>query len=143
MPYEYLPDIAGSDVAFCARGATLEEMILAAGDAVMGVMVDDINAISPRVSRPIQVEDSAEDLLLVQVLQELLFFKDAQSLLLRLVECRIDRIGDTIRFVGRAAGEPIDPHRHHLSTDVKAVTMHRLAVKRTDAGWEGTVVVDV
>jgi SHS2 domain-containing protein len=143
MPYEYLPDIAGSDVAFRARGATLEEMILAAGDAVMAVMVGDPNTISPRESRPIELEDTAEDLLLVQILQELLFYKDAHSLLLRIAECRIDRIGATIRFIGRAEGEPIDRSRHQLSTDVKAVTMHRLKVERFGLGWEGTVVVDV
>jgi SHS2 domain-containing protein len=40
-------------------------------------------------------------------------------------------------------GEPIDAARHQLSGDVKAVTVHRLKVEQTSAGWEATVVLDV
>ncbi|MBD3314464.1 MAG: archease [Chitinivibrionales bacterium] len=143
MPFEYLSDIAGGDVAFRAWGSTFEEMIIAAGDATMGVMVGDPDTVVQREEREIEVEDGGEDLLLVQVLQELLFYKDAQSLLLRLSEGKVSRSQGVSRFTGKATGERIDSERHHLSTDVKAVTMHHLAVKRTERGWEGTVVLDV
>jgi SHS2 domain-containing protein len=43
----------------------------------------------------------------------------------------------------RAAGEPINPAKHALGADVKGVTLHRLQVVPTPAGWEATVVLDV
>ncbi|MBI4793908.1 MAG: archease, partial [Deltaproteobacteria bacterium] len=37
MPFEYLDDVATSDVAFQAWGETVEELFVAAADAVMNV----------------------------------------------------------------------------------------------------------
>jgi SHS2 domain-containing protein len=42
-----------------------------------------------------------------------------------------------------AVGEAIDPTRHQLAGDVKAVTMHRLRVVHTEDGWQATVVLDI
>jgi SHS2 domain-containing protein len=40
-------------------------------------------------------------------------------------------------------GEPLDPGRHHLHGEVKAVTWHGLTVEPTDAGWRAWVLLDV
>jgi SHS2 domain-containing protein len=40
-------------------------------------------------------------------------------------------------------GEPIDPHRHELLADVKAVTLHGLCVERVDSAWRAEVTLDV
>jgi SHS2 domain-containing protein len=40
-------------------------------------------------------------------------------------------------------GEPIDPDRHDLRTEVKAVTWHDLRVTETEKGWEGYVLLDI
>ena len=41
------------------------------------------------------------------------------------------------------AGERIDPERHELLADVKAVTFHDLRVERTATGWDAHVTLDV
>jgi SHS2 domain-containing protein len=33
--------------------------------------------------------------------------------------------------------------RHRLRMDVKAVTLHRFALKETDQGWEAFVILDI
>ena len=73
-----------------------------------------------------------------------MYFKDAEGLLLRVPEVRISG-GDGGAFVleAEARGEPLDPARHRLQVDVKAVTLHRLRVERTERGWEAFVVLDV
>ena len=143
MPFEFLDDIATADVAFRAWGTTREEMFIAAAEATVRVMVENPDTIAPRQSRKLRVEDTELDMLLFQVLQELIFFKDAQSLLLRLTRGNIEHEDETYRFVGEARGEAIDPDKHHMSVDVKAVTLHRFSVCRTDRGWETTAVLDI
>ncbi len=44
---------------------------------------------------------------------------------------------------GWAEGEPVDPARHAIHTEIKAVTYHRLAVRRTAARWETRVIFDL
>ena len=42
MPYEYLEDVATADIAFRAWEPTLEGVFVAAADATMNVMVEDL-----------------------------------------------------------------------------------------------------
>jgi len=143
MPYRYLPDIAIADVAFQATADSLEGLFLAAADATMNAMVADLEAIGATETRILQVQDPEPDMLLFQLLQELLFYKDAERLLLRVREVRIEARPDGYSLKAEASGETIDPSRHDLLTDVKAVTLYRLRVARAEPGWEATVVLDV
>jgi SHS2 domain-containing protein len=77
------------------------------------------------------------------VLQEIVFLKDAEKLLLRARSVRVQEKGDFWRATVEFQGEPIDPERHDLIVDVKAVTLHRLNVENSDRRWTATVVVDV
>ena len=43
----------------------------------------------------------------------------------------------------RAIGERIDPARHELRMEVKAVTWHGLSVRRTEEGYEAHVLFDI
>ncbi|NTV43837.1 MAG: archease, partial [Syntrophobacteraceae bacterium] len=42
-----------------------------------------------------------------------------------------------------ASGEKIDPDRHDLIVDVKAVTFHHFRVEQTRHGWEAMVILDL
>ena len=143
MPYAYADDIAIADLAFRAWGPTAEATFLAAAEATVNAMVEDLATIAPRVQRTFEVHEEQLDLLLVQFLQELLFYKDAQQLLLRVYEVQITAQEQGFALQARAAGEPLDPARHALGADVKGVTLHRLQVVQTSNGWEATVVLDV
>ena len=143
MPYVYTDDIAIADLAFRAWGQTLEDTFLAAADATMHAMVEDLATIAPQEQRVFEVHDTQLDLLLLQFLQELLFYKDAQRLLLRVYEIKITAHDQGFALKAQAAGEPLDPTRHALGADVKGVTLHRLQVAQTPNGWEATVVLDV
>ena len=143
MPYAYADDIAIADLAFRAWGQTVEETFIAAAEATMHAMVEDLATIAPREQRTFELHDEQLDLLLLQFLQELLFYKDAQRLMLRVCEVRINAHDQGFTLQARAAGEPLDPARHALGADVKGVTLHRLQVVKTSNGWEATVVLDV
>jgi SHS2 domain-containing protein len=143
MPYAYADDIAIADLAFRAWGPTLEDTFLAAAEATMHAMVEDLDTIAPRVQRTFELHEAQLDLLLLQFLQELLFYKDAQRLLLRVSAVQITTQEQGFVLQAQAAGEPLDPTRHALGADVKGVTLHRLQVIQTPTGWEATVVLDV
>jgi SHS2 domain-containing protein len=142
-PYRYLEEIATADVAFEAWGATREEAFLAAADATLNTMVEDIATVAPVERRLFSLAADSLDLLLLELLQELIYHKDADRLLLRVRDLRIEEVGSGVRLHADAAGETIDPEKHPLLADVKAVTLHRLAVERTPTGWRAVVVLDV
>jgi SHS2 domain-containing protein len=49
-----------------------------------------------------------------------------------------------IEVTAELHGETVDPERHKLLTEVKAVTYHRLSVEaQPDGGWQATVLLDV
>ena len=82
-------------------------------------------------------------MLLYRFLQELIFYKDAERLLFSCYELDIDRrIPSGIIYV-RAFGEEINPEKHELLADVKAISFHNFSVQRTADGWKASVIVDV
>ncbi len=144
MPYQYLDDIATADIAFKAWGASREEMFLAACEATMNVMVEDLDTIERKEGRLITVEEESLEMLLYQLLQELVYYKDAAQLLLRVSKIEIqDRLKEGKSLRAGAYGERIAPAKHSLSVDIKAVTLHRLNVRQADGRWEATVVLDI
>jgi SHS2 domain-containing protein len=143
MPYQYLEDVATADVAFEAWGDTLEEMFVAAADATMNVMVKDLGSIAAPQKKIIRVEADAVDMLLFELLQELIFYKDAETLLLRVPAVSIERQDGHLTLHAEAYGEPLNPDKHELIVDVKAVTLHRFRVEQTSRGWEAMVILDI
>jgi len=143
MPFEYVDDIATADVAFRAWGATAEELFIAASDALVNVMVERLDSIEPRERRSMALEAEAMDMLLFELLQEIIFYKDADRLLLRMSRVDIRVRNDHFSLRAEASGETIDSDRHDLIVDVKAVTFHRYRVEQTPEGWEAFVIVDI
>lgn len=143
MQYRFLDDIATADIAFEAWGKTLEETFIAAADATMNVMVENLLSIDNLERRMIEVSAEAVDMLLFEMLQELIFFKDADMLLLRLPAVTIEKENSYLILTAEAFGEKIDPLKHELIVDVKAVTLHRLEVVQTENLWKAIVVLDI
>jgi SHS2 domain-containing protein len=143
MPYEFVDELTVADIAFRAWGRDAEETFVAAADAVMNAMVEDLETIEPRDTRVLNVEHEALDLLLYNFLQELVYYKDAEQLLLRVRQLHITDDGRPYTLQAMAVGERIDPDRHHMRVDVKAVTLHRFALTQTDHGWEAVVILDI
>ena len=142
-PYRYLEEIATADVAFEAWGATREEAFLAAADATLNTMVEEIGTVAPLERHVFSLAADSLDLLLFELLQELVYYKDAERLLLRVHDLRIEEVGSGFRLHANAIGETIDRGRHPLLADVKAVTLHRLSMEKTPSGWRAVVVLDV
>ena len=143
MPYKYLEDVATADIAFEATGRDLPELFRDAADATTNVMIDNLNSIEPRETRQIELSNGKLDMLLFDLLQELIFLKDAQRLLLRTADMQITEKDEAYFLKATAKGEPLDAERHHQHADVKAVTLHGFSVEKHEGGWKARVLLDI
>jgi len=140
--YRLLEGLTQADVAFRAEEESLEELFRTAWRATLELMLPAAR-LEARERRHIEAANPALDLLLFDFLGELIYYKDAEGLLLDLESLAVQGGPGGYRLVAEAAGEAVDPARHELGLDVKAVTLHHLAVERVPLGWQATVVLDV
>ena len=143
MPYKFLEEIGTADIAFEATGRNLPELFTAAADATMNVMIDNLDAIESRETREIELSSEKIDMLLFDFLQELIYFKDANRLLLRARETQIDQTDEAYFLKAKVAGEQLDDTRHRQRADVKAVTLHGFSVEKRDGSWKARVLLDI
>ena len=138
--FRFLPDIALADIAFLAKGETLETLFEASARALTEVMVDR-RSVSAGTLKILEIKSDTVDGLLYDLLSELIVLKDVDSLLFKTFAVSISK--DKTRLTCRAKGGTIDRERNRLRNDVKAVTMHLFGVKKTKGGFEATVVLDI
>lgn len=145
MPHRFVDDAPTADIGFVATGRTLEECFKAAADATLEAMLNNPQSLRLHKRLPLWIEAHAVELALLKMLEEIIFYKDARSLFLKVADVRVAPGDDAEawRVAATLEGEEIDRERHELAADVKAVTMHRLSVRRTASGWEACVVLDI
>jgi SHS2 domain-containing protein len=133
---------ATSDLAFEARGETLEALFAAAAEALLAATLANPEDVTAREREPVRLAEPDRELLLLRFLNELVFLRDARGLLLRAGALRITSNGEA-SLEGELVGERIERGRHRLEADVKAATAHGLRVERAGAGWRASVTLDV
>lgn len=147
MPYQYIEDKFIADVAFEAWGSTREELFMAASDATADLMVENLKSIENinenSGNKIIELKETEIDMLLFDVLQELIFFKDAYQLICKFRNVKITSENNRIVFKGTAVGEKIDYKKHNIAVDVKAVTLHEFKVQYSNNLWKAHVVLDI
>jgi protein archease len=137
--YEYFDHTA--DVGIRLKAVDLETLLNDAGIALFSLIVDNLAQVQPREEVEIDVAGSVSeaDYLLFDWLNELLRQFEETTL----VFCRFEVMLSADGIAATGFGEPLDPDRHGLGNEVKAVTYHRLRVEQTPEGWEGEVILDI
>lgn len=139
--YKFLEGIATADVAFEATGKTLNKLFENAALAVFATQVD-VKTVKEKVTTEIELENKDVEHLLIDFLNEIIFYKDADRLIYKTV--RVDIIKNkTYTLHAELHGEEIDLKKHKLGNDVKAVTMHKFKIEETKKGWTCRVVLDI
>jgi SHS2 domain-containing protein len=140
--FEFLEDVT-SDLCFAARGATLPELFASAAEALLDATVERRESIGASELRHLELEEPDVELLLMRFLNELIYLRDAEALLLRPRELVVEANPDRARLVGELTGERLDRVRHAPRADVKAAAPHGLALLRDADGFRATVTLDV
>lgn len=106
----------------------------------MFAMLTDLTRVRPGRSRRVQVEAPDRDALMVRWLSELNYLHLTEGWLF----CRFDVEERTDRHLKATVhGEPFDPGRHTLYTEIKAVTFHGLTIRRENDRWIARVIFDM
>ena len=128
-----------ADLGFEVEAPTVATLFERAGLGLMSLMAD-LSEVEPRAQTTIAVEAEGLEELLHDFLQALLVRFQAGGF----VACELEaRVSGADRVDVTATGEPVDPRRHALRAEVKAVTYHELAVRQTPAGFWARVILDV
>ena len=128
-----------ADIGLRAWGATLQEAFENAATALSAIVVE-LDDIEPRIAYPIAASGDDDQSLLVNWLNEALYYLDARRIVLR--RFRIEHFGDG-RVAGQAWGEPRDPIKHRPKVIVKGVTYHQLKIEQRPDGCQVQVFLDI
>lgn len=140
MPFKFLPEAATADLALEVRTQTLEALFKTAALAVEEAMVNTKN-VAPIVEKEIILERSSIEELLFDFLQELIFYKDSESLFFSQFEVKIEK-NKFYKLKSKIKGEELNYAKHELRDDVKAVTMHQFQVKKNKE-WFLKAILDI
>jgi len=138
--YEYDDSVAIGDCAYHAFGQTLEELFVNAGLAATECMVDP-DTVDADQEQEIELSADSESNLLYEWLEEIVYLKDAEDIFL--TDFQIEFLDGNKKLRAKARGEKINPQKHGIKADVKAVTMYRFDLKKTEEGWEAFIVLDL
>lgn len=128
-----------ADLGLRIRAADLNTLFAESAQALFETIVPDLASVRPDQKIEIVLTGDDRAYLLFDWLKELLYHFDAKHLLFGRFEARVSDNGLT----GVAWGEPLDPARHVLEHEVKAITYHGLRVEQATDGWLAEVIIDI
>lgn len=128
-----------ADLGLRVRAPDLDALFAEAAEALFSVLVEDLAGVRESQSLEIDITGDDREFLLFDWLRTLLYRFDAEHMVFRSFEVRVRPDG----LHATARGEPIDPGRHELGHEVKAITYHGLRVEQTPDGWLAEVIVDI
>src|SRR5262245_11444135 len=120
--YEFFEHTA--DLGLRVHSPDLDTLFAEAGQALFAAIIENLADVRPAQSVVVHLTGDDRELLLFDWLKELLYRFDAEGLVFGRFEATVRPDG----LNGTAWGEPIDPVRHVLSHEVKAITYHGLKV---------------
>ena len=128
-----------ADLGLEILGKDKKELFSNAAFAIFDLIVDlqDVNI--TEIHR-VTIKGADREDLFVNYLRELLYMWNGEGMLLK--DFSVLEI-DSRHLVGEVRGEPFDPARHTIKTEIKAVTYHQVEVKETKKGWKARVILDV
>jgi len=128
-----------ADLGLRIRAPDLDALFAEAGQALFSVIVEDLTSVEPGQRFEFRLEGDEREFLLFDWLKELLYRFDSEHWLGSRFEVHVSRNG----LEASAWGEPLDPARHRLLHEVKAITYHGLKVEQTRDGLLAEVIVDI
>lgn len=124
--YEYFDVTA--DIGFKAYGKSLNEAFENAGLAMFNV-ISDTDDVSGQKEISFEISSEDEVSLLYDYLEELLFHHEIDFMLFSEFHVEID---DNLCLKATIAGEEINWEKHERKSEIKAITFHKMHVKKTD-----------
>jgi SHS2 domain-containing protein len=128
-----------ADLGLRIQAPDLNTLFAEAAECLFTAMLEDLGSVRPLTPLTFEVSGADRDFQLFDWLRDLLLRADEEHWVFGkfAVEVRDDGL------TGTAWGESLDPARHLLAREVKAITYHGLKVEKTSDGWLAEVIVDI
>jgi SHS2 domain-containing protein len=128
-----------ADLGLRATAADLDALFVEMARGLSAAILQDPATARPEAATAVEIAGGDREYLLFDWLKELLYRFDAEHQVFGRFEVTVRPDGLT----ATAWGEPLDPARHLLNHEVKAITYHGLTVEPADGGWRAEVIVDI
>jgi len=140
--FKVLENLVTADTAFEAFGSNLDQVFENSAVALCSAMADP-KTISAKLKKIIKMQNKDINTLLIDFLNELVYYKDAESLLFPKIKVKITEKDGLHRLAAEASGDKIDFKKHKLRADVKAATWHMFELQKKGKNWRAQVVLDI
>ncbi len=130
-----------ADVGLRITGESLEDLFATAAGGVFDYIVVNRDEVRETESETVSLTAPTPGDLLFTWLNELIFRSETQHRLYARFDLKIGNDGQSLEAT--IHGESIDPDRHTLDHEVKAVTYHGLDVHERDGAWLAEVILDI
>jgi SHS2 domain-containing protein len=128
-----------ADIGIIVYGEDLKTLFENAGEAFFH-LITDLKKVRQRVERRIEVRGEPLERLMVDWLSELLYLHDVENLLFK--GFKIESVGEEgLKAVVK--GETFQEGVHIIKTEVKAVTYHRIEVRKKNREWRAQIIFDL
>jgi len=128
-----------ADVGLAASADSLEELLEVMGEATCD-LVCPRSSVTGDAEHSVSVEAPDVEALTVDFLEAMLDVLQTQRLAVAAV--KVTSASETSASAELQVTE-LDPRRHEILTEIKAVTYHELEVARTGEKWTGRVILDL
>ena len=128
-----------ADVGIIAYGTDVEELFSNAALALFSLITEP-ERVEEKLHLNLEVSSEDTDSLLIEWLNELIYFFDAKHMLFN----RFD-IGNVTHNELKATcyGEGFDPMKHKIKIGVKAATYHMLKLDKNGDGCKAQIILDI
>lgn len=131
------------DVGIHVTAPTLPTLFERAAHGMFRVLSNPETVHSSDVTR-IAVHGRDREALMVEWLSELNYRHTVDHMLYRTFDVHsLDRSNDEFQLSAEIRGESIDPERHTVFTEIKAVTFHGMEILETNGHWSVQVIFDM
>ncbi len=128
MEYEILSHV--SETGIRAYGTSLNNAFANAARAMFSI-ITKVEKVETKQKKEIKLISSSPKELLVDFLNELLFYYETESMLFSDFKVRIE----SSTLVAEAKGEKYRPEKHPIKTQIKATTYYNLKVNSNEDNW--------
>ena len=128
-----------ADVGLSARADSLEELFEALAEGLAEVICPR-NHVAPEQTVEISVQAEDVEALAVDFLSGVMAAIQTDRFMVG--RCRVRTVSQRA-VTAELQGQPYDPARHELATEIKAVTYHQLKIAREADQWVGRVILDL
>ena len=136
-----------ADIYVEVQGEDLNKIFERAALALFETIVDTSN-VSPNIKKIVEVEGFDLYNLLYKWLEEWLYIHDVEGLVFskfKVHKIEEVKVNDEMiyKISGEGYGEPLDPKKHSIKTEVKAITYHEMYIGKEGNLYIARFIIDI